>query len=110
MRLLPARRTVARLAAGSVLLLLLAAPAPAVPATQELKETVIGVSGMFCSSCASAIEQALKKVDGVVEARVDPATDRVRVRYDGKMVTPRGMAEAIRRAGYRAHLPAEPAR
>ena len=77
---------------------------------QALRETVIVVSGMFCSSCSSAVEQALKKVDGVVAAQVDFTTERARVRYDGNKVTPRRMAEAIRKAGYQARVPEEQAR
>jgi len=98
----------ARLTAGmAALFLFLAAPAAAGPGKQVLRETTIAVSGMFCSSCSSAVEQALKKLDGVAEARTDLEDDRVRVRYDGDKVTPRRMAEAIRKAGYRSSLPEE---
>lgn len=99
-----------RLTVGmAALLLFLAAPAAAGPGKQGLRETTIVVSGMFCSSCPSAVEQALKRLDGVTEARADLKADRVRVRYDGDKVTPRRMAEAIRKAGYRASLPGEQA-
>jgi copper chaperone CopZ len=98
--------TMGRLMAGiAALLLLLAASATAGQGKQVLRETTIAVSGMFCSSCSSTVEQALKKLDGVVEARADLKDDRVRVRYDGDKVTPRRMAEAIRKAGYQASLP-----
>ena len=100
-----------RLTAGmAALLLILAAPTAAGQGKQVLQETTIAVSGMFCSSCPSAVEQALKRLDGVAEARADLKNDLVRVRYDGNKVTPRRMAEAIRRAGYRALLPGEQAR
>ena len=89
------------------LVLFLAAPAAAGQGKQELRETTIAVNGMFCSSCPSAVEQALKRLDGVAEARADLKADRVRVRYDGNKVTPRRMAEAIRKAGYLASLPGE---
>jgi copper chaperone CopZ len=98
-----------RLTAGMALLLSLAAPATAGQGTQVLQETTIAVSGMFCSSCPSAVEQALKRLDGVAEARADLKADRVRVRYNGDKVTPRRMVEAIRKAGYRASLPGEQA-
>jgi len=73
----------------------------------ELHEAAIAVTGMVCSSCSSAVEQALKKLDGVAEARADIKADRVRVRYDGSKVTPRQMVETIRKAGYEARLPVE---
>ncbi len=97
-----------RLTAGmAALLLILAASAAAGQGKQGLQETTIAVSGMFCSSCSAAVEQALKKLDGVAEARADLKVDGVRVRYDGNKVTPRRMAEAIRKAGYRARWPGE---
>lgn len=99
-----------RLTAGmAALLLILATPAAAGQGKQGLQETIIAVSGMFCSSCSSVVEQALKRLDGVAEARADLKADRVRVRYDGDKVTPRRMAEAIRKAGYRARWPGEQA-
>jgi copper chaperone CopZ len=99
-----------RLTAGmAALLLILAAPAVAGQGKQGIQETTIAVSGMFCSSCSSAVEQALKRLDGVAEARADLKDDRVRVRYHGDKVTPPRMAEAIRKAGYRASLPGEQA-
>ena len=97
-----------RLTAGmAALLLILAASAAAGQGKQGLQETTIAVSGMFCSSCSAAVEQALRRLDGVAEARADLKADRVRVRYDGNKVTPRRMAEAIRKAGYRARWPGE---
>jgi len=102
-------RLTAAVAGVVALLLVLAAPAAAGPGKQGIQETTIAVSGMFCSSCSAAVEQALKKLDGVAEARADLKDDRVRVRYDGDKVTPRRMMEAIRKAGYRASLPGEQA-
>ena len=114
------RRLIPRLVRGKILVglttgmtalfLLIASAAPAGPGKQALRETTIAVSGMFCSSCSSVVEQALKKVDGVIEVQVDLTTDQARVRYDGNRVTPRQMTEAIRKAGYQARLPGEQAR
>jgi copper chaperone CopZ len=91
----------------AAVLLAITAPVTAAEGNKDVQETNIAVSGMLCSSCASAVEQALKKVDGVTEAKADANTDLVRVRYDGKKVTPRQMAETIRKAGYQARWPGE---
>lgn len=99
------RRYLAKPAAGMALLLVLAVP-PA-GAEREVREAVIAVRGMLCSSCAAAVEKALLKLDGVAEAHADVKGDRVVVRYDGEKVTPRQMAEAIRKGGYQARLPEE---
>lgn len=98
-----------RLAAGIAALLILAAPASAEQGKAGLQETTISVSGMICSSCSSAVEQALRRLDGIAEARADVKGDLVQVRYDGKKVTPRQMVEAIRKAGYQARWPGEQA-
>ena len=73
------------------------------PAT---KETLLAVRGMICASCSGSVEQALRKLDGVVEVKVDMRKDAVLVRYDEKKVTQRKMLEALVRAGYPARLPA----
>lgn len=74
---------------------------------KELHETALAVTGMVCSSCSSAVELALKKLDGVAEARADVEADQVQVRYDESKITPRQMVETIRKAGYQARLPVE---
>ncbi|KAF0218858.1 MAG: ActP [Geobacteraceae bacterium] len=72
---------------------------------QQTKETTITVRGMVCSSCADVVEKALRKLDGVAQAKVELKNDRVGVRYDEKRVTPRQMVEAIRQSGYEARWP-----
>ena len=73
------------------------------PAT---KETLLAVRGMICSSCSGSVEQALRKLDGVVEVKADIRKDAVLVKYDEKKVTPPKMMETLRKAGYPARLPA----
>ena len=46
-----------------------------------IKET-IKVGGMSCAACAAAIERGLNKKDGVNEAVVNLATEKVTVEYD----------------------------
>ena len=89
------------------LLLLLIMTATAGEAGRGMQETVIAVKGMVCSSCSNAVEQAVKRLDGIGEVRVDLKKDLVRVTYDPTKVTPRQMVETIRKAGYEARLPAE---
>ena len=73
------------------------------PAT---KETLLAVRGMICSSCSGSVEQALRKLDGVVNVKADIRKDAVLVKYDEKKVTPRKMLATLRKAGYPARLPA----
>jgi Cu+-exporting ATPase len=71
-----------------------------------MKETLLAVRGMICSSCSGSVEQALRKLNGVVDAKADIRKDAVLVRYNEKEVTPEKMMATLRKAGY----PARPAR
>jgi Cu2+-exporting ATPase len=44
-------------------------------------ESMLAVEGMHCAACAPAIEAALRGVPGVIDAEVDGATQRARVRW-----------------------------
>ena len=105
------RRGVIRLAVSlaTAALLLTSKPAAAAENGPVLKEAVLAVDGMICSSCSATVENALKRLPGVATATADIKTDRVTVRYDANKVTPRQMEEALRKAGYRARWLAPPA-
>ncbi|GMA14689.1 copper-translocating P-type ATPase [Deinococcus metallilatus] len=60
----------------------------------------LGVQGMTCASCVSRVERALKKVDGVLSASVNLATERATVTYLPSSVSPGQLKAAIRDAGY----------
>jgi P-type Cu+ transporter len=60
----------------------------------------VGIHGMHCASCVSAIETALKAVPGVREAAVNLAAERGTVRYDPAVVGPAALVNAIAAAGY----------
>ncbi len=70
----------------------------------------IGIGGMTCASCVTRAERALSRVPGVLEARVNLATGRARVR--ALAGTPEAaLAAALAGAGYRMlSAEADPAR
>ncbi len=63
-------------------------------------ETTLALQGMTCAACASRIEKALANVEGVLEARVNLATERAAVRYVPGAVSPAMLRRAVRDAGY----------
>ncbi|ADH62074.1 copper-translocating P-type ATPase [Allomeiothermus silvanus DSM 9946] len=68
--------------------------------TPVVAEVELGVTGMTCAACVGRVERALKKLDGVLEASVNLATERATVRY---LPASTGLAQfkrAIRDAGY----------
>ncbi|WP_425148677.1 heavy metal translocating P-type ATPase [Deinococcus sp.] len=60
----------------------------------------LGVTGMTCANCVGRVERALKKVDGVLEASVNLASERASVRYLPSAVSPGQLKAAIRDSGY----------
>ncbi|MBH3421297.1 MULTISPECIES: heavy metal translocating P-type ATPase [Pseudomonas] len=62
----------------------------------------LAIEGMTCASCVGRVEKALKKVAGVLEANVNLATERARVRYLAGMVAAADLEAAVKQAGYSA--------
>ncbi len=62
------------------------------------------VEGMTCASCVNRIERYLRKVDGVVEANVNLATESATVRFDPARVDLDDLRSAVEAAGYEARI------
>ena len=62
----------------------------------------LSLSGMHCSSCASLIERALKKVPGVKEANVNFAAEKASVLVGGEGAATQLLVAAVKKAGYGA--------
>ena len=62
----------------------------------------LAVEGMRCASCVGRAERALLSVPGVLEAGVNLATERARVRFARGAATPEDLVRAVRAAGYEA--------
>jgi copper chaperone CopZ len=78
-----------------------ASPTQSSPAVSTVTLTV---EGMTCSSCSVAVRTALKRLDGVRDARVSVEEKRAVVDYEPTKVTPQQMVDAVNRLGYRASL------
>jgi Cu+-exporting ATPase len=57
---------------------------------------------MTCSSCAQNIEKAVKKLEGVVMANVNIATEKLNISYEPQSVRVSEVKKAIEKAGYKA--------
>ncbi len=66
----------------------------------HLEKVTLNVKGMHCASCAVAIEDSLKKVEGVSKAAVNFATERAYVEYDPAKAAPQALEQAVENAGY----------
>jgi Cu+-exporting ATPase len=66
----------------------------------EEKQLTVPVLGMTCANCVAAVERNAKKVDGVSEAVVNFASEKVTLTYDPVLSQPQDVIDRIHRAGY----------
>ncbi|MDR3271804.1 MAG: heavy metal translocating P-type ATPase, partial [Peptococcaceae bacterium] len=62
----------------------------------------IPIGDMTCAACARRVEKAIGKLDGVVSASVNYATEKASVTYDASKVRISAIRAAVERAGYKA--------
>jgi len=72
-----------------------------------LQTVQLALSGMTCASCVARVEKALAKVEGVVSAQVNLATETAQVQFASGMVGVPALVAAVERAGYGATPVAE---
>ncbi|MCU8037598.1 heavy metal translocating P-type ATPase [Shewanella oncorhynchi] len=66
------------------------------------EETIeLAIEDMTCASCVGRVEKALVKIPGVLEATVNLATERARVRHFAGCVSTADLEAAVEQAGYR---------
>jgi len=72
------------------------------PGGHAIGESSFQVGGMHCAACSTTLEQALRRVDGVVDAQVSAAAHCATVRWDAARTRPSALVQAIVAAGYTA--------
>ena len=65
-------------------------------------ESSVVFEGMHCAACALIIEDALRRVPGVLSADISAASHRGRIVWSDRTIKPSGWMQAAARAGYRA--------
>lgn len=76
-------------------------PKESAPAAESV---TLAIEGMTCASCSTAIRTALKRLDGVRDARVKADEKRAVVDYEPAKVTPQQMVDAVNKLGYQASV------
>jgi len=67
---------------------------------REEQHATIGVAGMTCASCVASVEKALKKVEGVSDARINLAAEKASVDFNPDFASREDLEKAIADAGY----------
>jgi len=73
-----------------------------IPPDALTKETLLHVSGMWCTACSWLIEHSLMKERGVVSAEAFFASDLVKVKYCPQYLPPERITKRIEQLGYKA--------
>ncbi len=60
------------------------------------------IEGMTCAACSRVVERVSKKLDGVLEANVNLATEKLNITYESSKVKVSDIKKAIEKAGYKA--------
>jgi len=72
-------------------------------APPEATETcTLDIGGMTCASCVGRVEKALRRLDGVTDARVNLATEVASITYTKDLVKLEELTGAVTKAGYTA--------
>jgi Cu+-exporting ATPase len=66
----------------------------------------LGIKGMTCASCVTAVEAALRHTPGVVAAAVNAGTAQAEVDYLPALIDGQGLQRAVAASGYEAVAPA----
>src|SRR5215207_5876218 len=69
----------------------------------------LAVEGVGCAGCIRKIENGLKQIPGIVDARLNFTNRRLAVQWLDDMLDAGAVIQALERIGYRAH-PFEPER
>jgi Cu+-exporting ATPase len=70
-----------------------------------MDKVIISIHGMHCASCAVSIEKFLRGLSGVLETRVNFATEKAYIKYDAQKITLKDLEKVIERRGYKPIIP-----
>lgn len=65
-----------------------------------VEKTTLKIGGMSCAACAAAVENALRRADGIVSASVNIATEKATIQYDPRLVTQETLIRIVNDSGY----------
>lgn len=69
---------------------------------QDIIAKSLKIEGMTCAACAKAVERASKKLEGVIEADVNYAAEKLVLKYDPSKVAIADIIKTVEKAGYKA--------
>ncbi|MGM0462972.1 MAG: heavy metal translocating P-type ATPase, partial [Fibrobacterota bacterium] len=73
----------------------------------EHKKITARVSGMSCASCAATVEKTVQQLNGVEQAQINFAAEKMTIRYDSSRISFEEISRTVSRAGYSLHSDTE---
>ncbi len=64
------------------------------------EKTVIKIGGMTCAMCVQTIEEALKKIDGVINVTVNLSAEKAFIEYNPKITSIQDFKNVVEKVGY----------
>lgn len=71
---------------------------------QSVKSVTLDVQNMTCAGCAIAVKSALKRVEGVMDAKVDMRTNTATVTFDASKTAAEALTRATAAVGFPSKL------
>lgn len=68
---------------------------------EKVERVTLPIGGMSCAACVRRVQQALSRVDGVLEAEVNFATERASVSFVPGKASVSDLVRAVEQAGYK---------
>lgn len=71
-------------------------------ALTDVVSKTMKIEGMTCAACAKTVERVTRKLEGVTEANVNLATEKLMISYEPSLVGISDIKKVIEKAGYKA--------
>lgn len=68
-------------------------------------DKIFKIEGMSCAACAKAVERSVKKLDGVNEASVNLASEKLSISFEESKTSVEAIQDAVEKAGFKALIP-----
>jgi Cu+-exporting ATPase len=60
------------------------------------------IEGLHCASCVNNLEKAMNKLNGVQEASVNLATQKMEIKYSEDVISEQEIIDGVSKAGFKA--------
>lgn len=75
------------------------------PSSEKLRHDQVDIRGMTCAACVRRVEKAVRKAEGVEQASVNLATEKLSVEYDEQKINLEQLGQLVEAAGYELIVP-----